>query len=508
MRERISRLARSPALRALLGGLLLSMGAPPFPPALIAFAFVGVALLASALEDARFGQAIVRGLLFGLATNLVAMSFVPQTITRFTDLPLVAALAGWVLLAVAQGGSWAVAGALAWGLARVGAPRSLAFGAGVGASMLVPSLFPWTIAAPFARAPVFLQPAELIGERGMAVVFAIAAALVAMRARKAIVAAGAILAALLVYGLARRPSIDAARAAAPSRSIALVQQNVPPKDRWKHELAPAIVSKLWSLTRLAQERGAELAIWPESAYPYVLSADGGRETGAFRVRGPGIGIEVLTGVLTDAPPPPGAEPGSRWSFNSATIVDLEGNYAPAAAKLELLAFGEVVPLADRFPTLRRTFARGGGLVAGRDPLLLRTKSPGPEVRSGILNCYEDTLPSISRRIARAAPNLLVNLTNDAWFGATAEPELHLLEAIPRAIEARRDLLRAVNTGVTVHVDAYGTVVARATREVATILMVRPALLEGPPTVYVRFGDWTWGAPLLLALLATIARARR
>jgi apolipoprotein N-acyltransferase len=516
--------------RALAGGLLLAMAAPPFPPALIGLALVGAVLLAGTLEDDRraagdqphtptFSRAVLYGWWFGLATNLVAMRFVPSTIARFTDLPWAAAAAGWWLLSLAQGGVWAVAAAVAWGLGRAGVPRWLAFGAGVGAAALTPALFPWTLAGPFARAPLLLQPAELIGERGMAVVFALAAGLIAAGgqraqspfvaragARRAVLAAFAILASVLAYGLVRRPMLDAARAHAKTKPIALIQQAVPPKDRWRSELAPAIVTKLWSLTRLAQEQGAELAIWPEAAYPYVVRPQGGRESGPFRIRGPGVHVEVLTGVLADAPAPEGAEPGSRWSYNAATLVDLEGDYAPVAAKLELLAFGEVVPFANLFPSLRRTFARGGGLVPGADAVLLRTRARGPEVRAGILNCYEDTLPSVARRVAKASPNLLVNLTNDAWFGVTAEPELHLLEAVTRAIEARRDMLRAVNTGVTVHVDAAGREVARAPREVATFLLVRPALLEGGPTPYVRFGDATWLLPLGLA--AVLARRRR
>lgn len=509
MSDRLDRLWRWGGTRALLGGLLLALAAPPFPPALIAFALVGAILLATTLDDeTTFSRALLFGWLFGLATNLVAMSFVPQTITRFTDLPWAAAALGWVLLSLAQGGVWAVAAAVAWALGRLGVPRWLAFGGGVGASMLVPALFPWTLAGPFARAPLFLQPAELIGERGMAVVFALAAGLLATRTRRAAAAAAAVLATVLVFGLIRRPMVDAAREKAPSKPIALIQQAVAPKDRWKHDLAPAIVTKLWSLTRLSQEVGAELAIWPESAYPYVVNPAGQRESGPFRIRGPGVHVEVLTGVLADAQAPEGAEPGSRWSYNAATIVDTEGRTSPIAAKLELLAFGEVVPFANLFPSLRRTFSRGGGLVPGSDAVLLRTKAPGPEVRAGVLNCYEDTLPSVSRRVAKANPNLLVNLTNDAWFGVTAEPELHLLEAVARSIEARRDLVRAVNTGVTVHLDATGREVSRAPREVATFLLVRPALLEGGPTLYVRFGDATWLLPLGLGALFAGLRVRR
>ncbi len=521
MRERLVRGLRLETARAALGGVLLAVGAPPFPPALIGASFAGVVLLASAVREATVRQGAVRALFFGLFTNLIAMSFVPSTITRFTDLPMAAALLGWVLLSLGQGAAWAVAFALSSALRRFIA-FPIAFAAAIGVSMLLPSLFPWTIAAPYARAPVFLQLAEVIGERGMAVVIALAAAFAAegfadvSRRRRHLATSAAIVLVMLGYGVARRPAIDAAIAAAPKRTVGLVQQNVPPKERWEAHRAPEIVVKLWALTKLAQDHGADLVIWPESAYPYVIPHAPSQDGGPFRIRGPGVSAEVLTGLLSAAPPPEQAPDenarNARWHYNAAAIVDREGRISQPAAKLELLAFGETVPLGERFPALRRIFARGGGLRPGLGPVLLTTQS-APIVRSAILNCYEDTLPSVLRRVASLAPdgrgpNLLVNLTNDAWFGKTAEPELHLLESIPRAIEARRDLVRAVNTGVTVHVDAFGRVVARAPREVTTLLVVTPALLEGVPTLYVRFGDATWGAALLLAAAVSTAMRRR
>jgi apolipoprotein N-acyltransferase len=517
MRERGRRVLLSPLTRAAIGGLLVATGGPPFPPACIALAFLGVVLFASSLatQTPTVGQGFVRGLFFGFAANVVAMSWVPATITRFTDLPLPAALLALVLLALGQGSVFAIAGAIVAFAKRV--PFPLVFATGIGLSMVVPALFPWTIAAPFGRAPVFMQLAEVIGERGLSVLLALAAALVArafaleaIERRRRLISAAAIFLGLLAYGLVRMPMIDAARASAPRRSVALVQQAVPPKERWQPELAPSIVTKLWSLTRTAQERGAELAIWPEAAYPYVLSHTAGRESGPFRVRGPGIHIDVVTGVLTEAPRPEGSDPNSQWHYNATTLIERDGRVAQPSAKIELLAFGEVVPLGDWFPALRRIFSRGGGLVPGKGPVLLVTteREKLPSMRMGVLNCYEDTLGSVARRVMQERPNLLVNVTNDAWFGATAEPELHLLEAIPRAIEARRDLVRSVNTGVTAHIDANGRVVARAEREVATILLVEPRLLEGGPSLYVRFGDATWIALLFLGISCSMFAGRR
>jgi len=522
-REVFRIVARAPIVRAAVGGFFMALGGPPFPAFLAAVSWLGVALLASSVDRPRKARrAFVSGFSFGFVTNLVVLAFIPGTITRFTDLGMPLAILALVLLSAAQAVAWGACGFTTALGTRAGLPLPIAFPIGVAIAMMAPTLFPWTIATPLARAPMFLQAAELVGERGVAILIAVSTALAAQawslgdfeedeirrRARLAddrspwrgAIAAFAVPFCLLFYGLVRRPSIEAKLAFAPRRPIALVQQAIPPKDRWKPELHGMILSRLWSLTRVAEANGADIAVWPEAAYPYVLPHAESVDEGPLRIRGPGIHIEVLTGLLTEAPK--GNDSG-EWRYNAAAIVHRDGRVAQPAAKLELLAFGESVPFGDRIPALKRAFARGGGLRPGDSVVILSSALPHPTVRAGMLNCYEDTLPQVARRVAQASPNVLVNVTNDAWFGTTAEPELHLLAATARAIETRRDMIRAVNTGVTAHVDAFGRVVARAERETPTVLMVRPALLEDGPTPYVRWGDAMWAVPLFAAALATL-----
>ena len=154
-----------------------------------------------------------------------------------------------------------------------------------------------------------------------------------------------------------------------------------------------------------------------------------------------------------------------------------------------------MPLSDWFPWLRKVFSRGTGLDAGHESVVFVT---GP-IRAAVLNCYEDTLPEAGREAMEGSPNLLVNVTNDAWFAGSAEGELHLRLAVLRAIETRRDLVRAVNKGPTSFVDAAGRVRARYDLPMAGTLRVEPALLSGPPTLYARFGDY----PLVLLALASV-----
>jgi apolipoprotein N-acyltransferase len=124
----------------------------------------------------------------------------------------------------------------------------------------------------------------------------------------------------------------------------------------------------------------------------------------------------------------------------------------------------------------------------------------------VLNCYEDTLPDLGRRLAVAlTPGLLVNITNDAWFERTAEPELHARLGAMRAIELRLDLVRSVNLGVTSWIDAAGTVRARYADAQPGTLMATPAVRPPTLTIYARWGD----APLLIALaITTLAFAWR
>jgi apolipoprotein N-acyltransferase len=119
----------------------------------------------------------------------------------------------------------------------------------------------------------------------------------------------------------------------------------------------------------------------------------------------------------------------------------------------------------------------------------------------VLNCFEDTLPAAGRETFDGqSPNLLVNVTNDAWFFGSDESELHLRLAAMRGVELRRDLVRAVNRGPTSWVDAAGRVRARYDLKIPGVLMAEPSLLETSPTPFARFGEW----PLVTLFTALIA----
>ena len=438
----------------------------------------------------------------------MAFRFVAATITRFTDLPSSVAWLAVVLLALAQGLSWSVCGIVHDRLALRGVPRWAAFAVGVYVTTFVPQIFPWTPAGGATPWPSTVQLADVVGERGVSALMGLAAGLVAFAARQWLEKKPnrewfryAVLGALLppataAYGAVRMQRVERARSEANTAKIALVQPGIEARERWEAWRAPGILSTLTILTKRAEARGADLTIWPEAAYPYpVAHASRLAPIDPYAILQPGIRGPVLTGLFMTR--------GPGESFNSAALATADGRLSEPYDKRHLLWFGETVPLADEIPWIRRTFARGRGLVPGERSVALESG----RIRAAVLNCFEDTLPTAGREAAEIAPNLLVNVTNDAWFSGDSESELHLRLAVLRSVELRRDMVRAVNMGVTSWVDAGGRVLARYDIPVAGTLLAEPALLGGRPTIYAQAGDAPW-VVLLAAGLAVHINARR
>ncbi len=472
--------------------------------------WIGLGGLAYALTFERRGRLSggLRGLAFGFGANVVAFRFVAVTIERFTDLPVAAAWLAVVLLSLAQALAWAAAGVVHDRLTRRGVPSWAAFAIGVYVATFVPQVFPWGPAGGATPWPSTVQLAEWIGERGVSALMGLAGGLVAFaaaRARRGVersawlrfAVTGALLPfALAGYGAFRMRRVDALRATAPTANVALVQPAIPATERWDASRAPDILASLTRLTLSAEARGAELTVWPEAAFPYPV-AHGMRlaPIGTRAILQPGVRGPVLAGLFMQA--------GHGESYNSTAIVTAAGRLTESYDKRHLLWFGETVPLADQIPWISKTFARGTGLAPGDRSVALVS---GP-IRAAVLICFEDTLPDAGREAAQITPNLLVDVTNDAWFAGTAESELHLRLAVLRSVELRRDMVRAVNLGVTSWVDAAGRVRARYDIAPGGTLMTQPALVGGGPTIYAQAGDTPW-IVLLAGALAVHLNGRR
>jgi apolipoprotein N-acyltransferase len=181
-------------------------------------------------------------------------------------------------------------------------------------------------------------------------------------------------------------------------------------------------------------------------------------------------------------------PGAK-AFNTAFFTDAKGRILGHYHKQVLLAFGEYLPFS-KILSLLPGVPFADGFTPGPGPIAFHLPSG---VRVAPLICYEDLMPDIARKfVSETRANILVNLTNDAWYGKTVGPWQHLWLSQSRAIETRRSLLRVTNTGVTSLVNAKGELVKTLPMFTAAVMQTEVEILNGE-TFYVRFGDWfAWG----------------
>ena len=280
--------------------------------------------------------------------------------------------------------------------------------------------------------------------------------------------------------------------------VAAVQPNIPQAMKMDLDRAPEIFERLEQLNAKAAERNPDLVLWPEACVPGGVFAD----------------VEVTDWVKAQAALHPalllGTDDFSRGGVgddhNSAAFFVRGSTDISFHDKVNLVPFGEYLPWR---PWLGWAF---GGLVPGdfvpgamavQFPLDARGVTLGP------LICFEDTQSDIARAQVRGGADLLVNITNDGWFGFSGELEQHLANALFRCVETRTPMVRATNTGVTASVDVFGRIdrwIPAHTADVADRTI--PISRRGEPTFFAKYGDLFSPACAIIALGALIGRAWR
>ncbi|MBR27915.1 MAG: apolipoprotein N-acyltransferase [Rhodobacteraceae bacterium] len=301
-----------------------------------------------------------------------------------------------------------------------------------------------------------------------------------------------------VWGAERRSAPDAP--APDALQVRLVQPNAAQRAKWDPEEIPRIFARLRALSApAAGEPAPDVVIWPETAVPWLLERE--PEARALIAESAG-GAPVLLGARRIVDGPDG-RPGWR---NALLALDAQGGIAAAYDKRHLVPFGEYMPLHDWLAGLGLgpLVGENGGFAPGAGDPVLRIEGLPPFAAQ---ICYETIFPhEMPGPGPDQRPDWIVQVTNDAWFGASSGPWQHFHQARMRAIEQGLPLVRAANTGVSAVIDARGRVVERLGLNAAGALQAAlpPPL---PPTPYARSGDLPWMAAPLLALLAAAGAAR-
>lgn len=200
--------------------------------------------------------------------------------------------------------------------------------------------------------------------------------------------------------------------------------------------------------------------------------------------------------------------GTQHTYNAGLLIDPQGEVTARYDKMHRVLLGEYVPFGDHFPWLYDLVPIGRGLTPGTQPASFDVR--GVNICPSI--CFEDTVPHLIRRQVRALtqrgerPDLLVNLTNDGWFWGTSILDLQLNCAVFRAVEMRRPLLVAANTGLTASIDSNGTVRDTLPRRQEGVVVADVAIHQRP-SPYEQVGDWFAGMCLLGCLALAITGCR-
>lgn len=511
------------ALIALVGSVCLGLAAPP--AGYTSLAWLGFAPLTwvARRNDLSPRVHFLLGWVGGLGIGLVGFTWIGELLMRFAQFPTLVAyallfvFAAWTALPV---GIWAVGVRMfpwdGW--------RSWVFGVALWVALANawPAIFPYTAVIGLAEFPPWMQAAELGGTGAVEAQVVLCGMLLAdgLRGRPGrrvsrIGAAVAIPLLSMALGLWRMAALDELAAVARTVRFGVVQPNTPL--HWGDR--PGKVLRLRTQSRLAQQQGAQVVVWPEAGiYPYRVRRPFERDFGdpyrkvLFAHRVP----TVFGAASYDE---------SEYDYNSVFHMGADGVVRGSFDKVHLVPFGEYIPIVDpkwargHIPAMSHNNSGEGPARFSIEPApASEGGAPGRPFALGPLICYEDIIADFGRRTA-AQPggiDVFANFTIDTWFGDSAASWEHLALAQFRSVEHRIPMVRSVSTGVSAVVDHAGRLAAHLplrdpslTRPVDAELLVHDVKLlrntAQSPTIYAR-GGWLFPHVCQLGILALVVAA--
>jgi apolipoprotein N-acyltransferase len=484
-------------LLPILSGILVWASFPKINQGYLAWVAL-VPLVVFLLRETRPGPVFLGGAVAGMIQFLGLLSWIPGVLTQYGGMPAAAAWAVFTLMAAGLGCFPAAACVLTRFCMNLGGPgfMLLLAPAWVAAEYVRSRFpfegFPWLLIgysqSDWSR---LIQVADISGVYGIS--FLVVWSNVALvwlwqfRGRRSLSWApigGAVLslAVCLIYGSA---ALDRWDRIAPTHRAALLQGNLSIDDP-DAELTHKYTQGYIDMADQLRSAGVDLLVLPESPAPIIFQHDPGyRETLRGLARRYPLGLVFNNIYFREID-------GTEQYFNSAFFLDRNGSETGRYDKIHLVPFGEYIPL-KRLLFFSHAISKD---VGSFEPGNLYLTAPlGGHVAS-VLICFEAVFPDLSREFVRRGSELIINLTNDRWYGDTAAPYQHLAMARWRAIESRRFLLRSANSGITAIIVPSGRI------EVKTEIL-RPDLAVGGfaflsgATCYVRYGS---AFPLLCAII--------
>ena len=476
---------------AVLSGLLIFFSFPKYGNGILAW-FALIPLL-HALQKSKPAEGFKIGFIAGLTAHVGILYWISYVIVQYGYLPLYAGIFIMLLLAAYLSLYTAF---FCMGVAFLRFRGSPVF-------LTVPLLwtvleyvrshlltgFPWeTLAYSQYLNKELIQMADVVGTYGITFVIVLVNVVLyntlAARFRGGrspaaeITVTLALLAVIFLYGHFRTIQIQDSLKNEPNVEVSLVQGNIDQNIKWDKRFQEETLDVYRSLSLQSVPAEGGLIIWPETAAPFYFEHPD-------PLRAKIMDIAQISGrTLIFGSPRYEEKNGIKSYMNSAYLLRSDGKIGGRYDKVHLVPYGEYVPLRQLFPFIGKLVVGVGDFRPGKgfEPLIDQGR------RFGVLICYEVIFPDAARAYKQKHADMLVNITNDAWFGTTSAPYQHLSMAVFRAVENRLYLVRAANTGISAIIDPMGTIRSGTKLFERTVVRGEVKFID-EKTLYAAYGDW-------------------
>lgn len=442
---------------AVLSGILMFLSFPKFNWGVISWVAL-VPLLGALNRAATFGQALLLGFVTGVVSYLGIIYWIAYVIVHYGYLPLYIGILLMLLLVCYLSLYVSLFAAFVFYFRN---HLSLYLTAPVlwvcfeYLKSVVLTGFPWeNLGYAQYRNIYFIQFADVFGVFGLSFLIVLVNVavfrLLTEWTRKAYAAAGVVflvIAVVHVYGVWRITQVEECMRNAEKMDVSLIQGNIDQSIKWSPEFQQETLHRYERLSQKNAPPEGGLIVWPETALPFEFREQNDPPYQIVQLVNQTKSWLLLGSVRRIGGPRTGSY------FNSAYLLSPEGEIKGRYDKVHLVPYGEYVPFRGLVPFVQGFTKEIGDFTAGNGffPLGMHQK------KIGVLICYEAILGQAARAYKRRDADLLVTISNDAWFGKTSAPYQHFSMMVLRAVETRLYLIRAANTGISGIVDAAGRI---------------------------------------------------
>jgi len=313
---------------------------------------------------------------------------------------------------------------------------------------------------------------------------------ISLRARKILLSFICIsFAIVFIYGIIRISMYSEKSNKGKFIRVGIVQPNIDPNEKWTKIYYDDVMNTLYNYTDSVAEHNVNLVVWPETAVPVYLRLNQHGEMVRIRNKMKEHKVYLLTGV------PDFKRIGGEYKYyNSAFLIPPDEGSIPTYSKLRLVPLGEYIPLSSVFPELGNINFGQGNFESGDSITIFKINTSNTsdtnsksEVKFTVAICYESSFPDIVRKGVKKGSEMLVVISNDAWFGMTSAPYLHAEISRFRAVENRIPVVRAANTGVSMFIMPDGKVKRKIGFNKKGYLVAD--VLTGTGSLNTKIGDW-------------------